>query len=120
MLTFIGLRTSGTTAVFVRSGEANFLGVLTSEHGDARGCFEWGYGGVGPRYLARAILLAVTKDQEVADSLCMRFKWDRISKLRGPFWMIHQEEVEVWIIEQVAKLAPPADDDLVDLGLGGN
>lgn len=69
-------------------------------HGEA---FNWGYGGAGPRMLARAILYAVCKDAEVAVQLEQHFKWEIVAKLDKWYWEVDQGVVEAWLIKRVAE-----------------
>lgn len=79
--------------------------------------FEWGYGGSGPAQLALAILADVTGDDEVALRLYMRFKFGVVSGLPKHGFLLPATDVEDWIIRQIAKAAPPIDDDgAMDLG----
>lgn len=43
--------------------------------------FMWGYGGSGPAQLALAILMKVTRNNELALSLYQKFKWEHIATL---------------------------------------
>lgn len=58
--------------------------------------FSWSYAGSGPSQLALGILLEET-DQESAENLYMKFKWDIISNLPLEQWKLTSEEVQKWL-----------------------
>jgi len=75
--------------------------------------FNWGYGGAGPRLLARGILYEVCEDAEVAIQLEQRYKWDVVARLSRQWWQLGAVEVEAWIIARIAEFHP---DQVIDLG----
>lgn len=79
--------------------------------------FEWGYGGAGPRDLARAILFAVTADDETSQALCQLFKWEVVAKLDRAFWVLDYADVEEWLIRRISMLQARTDDNgAIELG----
>lgn len=114
---FIGCRTVDRREVFL-GGDGDLLGYLQHPRfgPDSQEMFEWGYGGAGPRHLAFAILYAVCRDLTTAMALEQRYKWDVVANLPKAFWQISSLSVEGWLVEQIAKMPPPEDDDVLDLG----
>lgn len=114
---FIGYRTAHRREVLTR-GDGELLRYL--EHPrfgpNSQEMFEWGYGGAGPRHLAFAILYAVCHDLTTAMALEQRYKWDVVAKLSRSIWQISSLSVEGWLVEQIAKMPPPDEDEVIDLG----
>ncbi len=61
--------------------------------------FAWGYGGSGPADLALNILLLYT-DEEAADRLYQRFKWEFVSRVPPEGGVIKGETIRAWLEEQ--------------------
>jgi len=76
--------------------------------------FNWGYNGSGPAQLALAILADVTGDAEATLQLYQRFKLAVISDLPREGFVLHQHEVEAWLIGNLALMT--FDDDAIELG----
>ena len=67
--------------------------------------FSWGYGGSGPAQFSLAILADYTGNDEVAQNMYQRFKFDRVARqpMEAPFVMPGRE-IEAWLSEQGVEL----------------
>lgn len=91
---YLGVRTDGRQAVYLDDGEDLLPLTLSGEI--AAEC-EWGRTGIGPRELARAVLLNATGNEMLAERLCRQFTWEVVSHWPDDGFEIDRSEVEEWI-----------------------
>ena len=66
--------------------------------------FEWGYAGSGPAQLALAMLLDATGDQEIAQAMYQRYKFDVVGNLdQTQPWTISADSVKEWVRKETAR-----------------
>lgn len=71
--------------------------------------FSVGYSGSGPAQAALAILADATGDDDLAQRLYQRFKFDVIAGLDRDQWLLTQAEVRSWIAS-ILRSEPEGDD----------
>jgi hypothetical protein len=59
--------------------------------------YAWGRAGVGPREVARAILLDATGNEMLAERLCRRYTWEVVSNLPTEGFRISKSQVLAWL-----------------------
>lgn len=63
--------------------------------------FSWGYGGSGPAQLALALLLDVTGNRELAESLYQDFKWEVVAMWdQKDGWTITSAQIHDWLAKK--------------------
>jgi hypothetical protein len=63
---------------------------------------EWGYGGSGPAQLALALLADATGDDELAQRLYQRFKFEVVAGFERDRFLLTQAEIRCWIAAVLA------------------
>jgi hypothetical protein len=94
-IVYVGKSTALGRVVVVEGGELGRPLAL----GDAaliRG-YSWGRGGIGPRELARAILIEATGNEMLVERLCRPLTWEVIGKLPPDGFRLERSEVLAWI-----------------------
>ena len=94
-IVYVGKATALGRAVVVERGEFGRPLAL----GDAalvRG-YSWGRAGIGPRELARAILIDATGNEMLAERLCRPLTWEVIGNLSPDGFRLGRSEVLAWI-----------------------
>lgn len=105
-VTYRGYRTpNGDTIVTWERGEnvPSQLSLYLDKVNHSPTGFEWGYFGSGPSQLAFAILysyLSLQNREEDAKGLYMRFKQDFIAGIHEDQWLIHGEQIDIWLDAQ--------------------
>lgn len=83
MVTYHGKKTERGCVVMREEGDEtlDFLKLRLDVRGHSPTGFNWGYGGSGPAQLALALLADATGDDDLAQAIHQRFKWQVTAKL---------------------------------------
>lgn len=99
---YIGVTTAYGKTIFV--GDEAGLRTLRLGGPALTAGYTWGRAGLGPREVARAILIDATGNEMLAERLCRPFTWEVVSKLAADEFCITRADVLTW----VESAGPPA------------
>lgn len=104
MATFVGVRIEGVVHVYrLDPPDCARLKHYLPPGRRSKGGFEWGYSGAGPAELSFCLLADVTQDEDVAEILYQRFKFEVVKFLPRACWVMESEFVEEWLAGQIGR-----------------
>ena len=94
MSIYHGIKTERGCTVMKEDGDESldFLKLRLDVRGHSPTGFNWGYGGSGPAQLALALLADATGDDDLAQKLHQKYKWQVVGKLPSE-WTLTDEEI---------------------------